>query len=54
MATYPYVNEPTHDVGTVTLDSSNAARDTGVSNAESRLVVDVVDKIFLLEPKFVG
>jgi len=50
MANYPYYDEPTHDQGTVTLDSNNSARDTAVSNAEGRLVVDVVDKIFLLEP----
>lgn len=43
---YPYHNEPTHDQGAV----ASAARDTAVSAAEGRLVVDAVDKIFLLEP----
>jgi len=50
MGQYPFYTEPTHDVGTVTLDSSNAARSTATSSAEGRLIVDVVDKIFLLEP----
>ena len=49
MADFPYYTEPTHDQGTVTNDSSNAARDTAVSAAEGRLVIDAVDKIFLLE-----
>ena len=48
MSNYPYHNEPTHDTGTVTVDSSNAARTTAVSNAEGRLIIDAVDKIFLL------
>lgn len=43
---YPFYTEPTHDQGPVT----SAARDTVVSAAEGRLVVDAVDKIFLLEP----
>jgi len=47
---YPFYTEPTHDQGTVTQDSSNAARDTAVSSAEGRLVIDIQDKIFLLEP----
>jgi len=46
MADYPYYTEPTHDQGTV----AAAARSTAVSSAEGRLVVDAVDKIFLLEP----
>ena len=46
MATYPYYTEPTHDQGAVT----SAARDTSVSTAEGRMIVDAVDKIFLLEP----
>ena len=50
MANYPYVTEPTHDLGTITNDSSNASRDTAISSAEGRLKLDVVDKIFLLEP----
>lgn len=41
-----YYNEPTHDQGTPT----STMRDTNVSNSEGRLVVDAVDKIFLLEP----
>lgn len=48
---YPYYNEPTHDQGAaITLTSTNAGRDTGVASAEQRLIVDAVDKIFLLEP----
>ena len=43
---YPYYTEPTHDQGTV----ASAPRTTSVSSSEVRLVVDVVDKIFLLEP----
>ena len=35
----------THDTGT----TSAGVRTTAVSNAETRLIVDVVDKIFLLE-----
>lgn len=49
MATYPYYTEPTHDRST-TVVTDGGARDTAVSSAESRLVVDAVDKIFLLEP----
>ena len=45
MGSYPYHTEPTHDTGTV----ASAARDTSISSAEGRLVVDTVDKIFLLE-----
>lgn len=51
MGDFPYYNEATHDLGTVTVDSNNAARTTSVSSAEGRLIVDAVDKIFLLEPK---
>ena len=57
MASYPYYTEPTHQTSpqttggmTVTQDSSNAARTTTTSTAEGRLIVDVADKIFLLEP----
>ena len=50
MAQFPYYTEPTHDRGTVATDSSNAARSTATSVAEGRMIVDVVDKIFLLEP----
>lgn len=47
---YPYYNEPTHDQGVVTVASGNGARDTATSSAEGRLIVDAVDKVFLLEP----
>jgi hypothetical protein len=47
---YPYYDEPTHVRGTVTDDSSNAARSTSTASDEERLIVDAVDKIFLLEP----
>ena len=50
MATYPFYNEPTHDEGVITNASTNAARTSAVSAAEQRLVIDAVDKIFLLEP----
>jgi len=39
MSTYPYYSEPTHDQGAV----ASAARDTAVSEAEGRLIVDAVD-----------
>ena len=48
--TYPYYTEPTHDQGIVTNAANNAARTTDVSVAEGRMIVDAVDKIFLLEP----
>ena len=47
---YPYYSEPTHDQGTAISTTSNAARTTDVSVAEGRMIVDAVDKIFLLEP----
>lgn len=47
---FPYYAEPTHDQGTVAVGSGNAARTTATSAAEGRLIVDAVDKIFLLEP----
>lgn len=50
MAQYPYYTEPTHDQGTVAAASGNASRSTIASAAEGRLIVDAVDKIFLLEP----
>jgi len=50
MGQYPYYTEPTHDTGVVTSVADNAARTTAVSNAEGRLIVNAVDKIFLLEP----
>lgn len=52
MANYPYFTEPTHDTGSaITLSAANAGKDTSVSSAEQRLIVDAVDKIFLLEPR---
>lgn len=50
MPSFPYYTEPTHDQGVITNASGNAARDTTISAAEGRLIVDAVDKIFLLEP----
>lgn len=50
MAQYPYYTEPTHDQGIVASSATNAARTSAVSSAEGRLIVDAVDKIFLLEP----
>lgn len=50
MPQYPYYTEPTHNQGVVTLAAGNAARDTATLSTEGRLVVDAVDKIFLLEP----
>ena len=48
---YPYYTEPTHDQGAaITLSATNAGRTTATSLAEERLIVDAVDKIFLLEP----
>ena len=48
--TYPYYNEPTHNVGPFSNVANNAARDTATSVTEGRMIVDAVDKIFLLEP----
>lgn len=45
MASYPYYTEPTHTYGTV----SAGARTTSTSSTEGRLIVDAVDKVFLLE-----
>lgn len=47
---YPFYAEPTHDQGIVTWAATNAARTTATSVAEGRMIVEVVDKIFLLEP----
>lgn len=47
---FPYYTEPTHDQGVVASTSGNATRSSAVSSAEGRLIVDAVDKIFLLEP----
>lgn len=49
MPQFPYYSEPTHDQGLVTSTAGNAARTTATSAAEQRLVVDAVDKVFLLE-----
>lgn len=46
MSSYPYYNEPSKTRGTIV----TGARDTSVSNTEGRLVVDAVDKVYLLEP----
>lgn len=52
---YPYNAEPTHDQGAaITLSATNAGRTTATSSAEQRLIVDAVDKIFLLEPRLIG
>jgi len=50
MAQFPFYTEPTHDQGTVVATTANAARTTATSSSEERLIVDAVDKIFLLEP----
>lgn len=50
MANYPYYTEPTHNQGTVASAAGNAARTTATASTEQRLVVDAVDRIFLLEP----
>ena len=50
MNRFPYYVEPAHNQGTVALTAGNAARDTATSQTEGRLIVDAVDKIFLLEP----
>lgn len=47
---YPYYTEPSHDQGTVVATTGNATRSSDVSVAEGRMIVDAVDKIFLLEP----
>lgn len=47
---FPFYTEPTHNQGAVGMVAGNAARDTATSDTEGRLVVDAVDKIFLLEP----
>jgi hypothetical protein len=47
---YPYYTEPAHDQGVITNAANNAARTTLTSNQEQRMIIDAVDKIFLLEP----
>ena len=49
-STYPYYTEPSHDQGTVISTNANAARTSAVSVSEGRMIVDAVDKIFLIEP----
>ena len=48
---YPYYTEPTHQTGQV-IDTAATGyqRTTTTSATEQRLIVDAVDKIFLLEP----
>ena len=40
---YPFYNEPSHDQGT----ASTHGRDTTVSVAEGRMIVDAVDRYFV-------
>jgi hypothetical protein len=48
---YPYYVEPAHQDGNaITLTATNYGRTTATSATEQRLIVDAVDKIFLLEP----
>lgn len=48
---FPYFTEPSHDQGAaITLAATNAGRTTATSSTEQRLIVDAVDRIFLLEP----
>ena len=48
---YPYYTEPTHQTGQVTNTAATGyQRTTTTSSTEQRLIVDAVDKIFLLEP----
>lgn len=51
---YPFYSEPTHNQGVVTIAAGNAARDSATASSEGRLIVDAVDKIFLLEPRLIG
>ena len=48
MPSYPYYTEPTHTTGAVTVGGAGA-RTTATSSTEGRLIVDAVDKVFLLE-----
>jgi hypothetical protein len=48
---YPYYTEPTHQTGQVINTAATGyQRTTTTANTEQRLIVDAVDKIFLLEP----
>lgn len=48
MPSYPYYTEPTHTTGAVSAGGAGA-RTTSTSSSEGRLIVDAVDKVFLLE-----
>ena len=48
---YPYYTEPTHQTGQVIdVAATGYQRTTTTASTEQRLIVDAVDKIFLLEP----
>jgi len=48
---YPYYTEPTHQTGQVINPAATGyQRTTTTAASEQRLIVDAVDKIFLLEP----
>jgi hypothetical protein len=48
---YPYYTEPTHQTGQVIdVTATGYQRTTTTASTEQRLIVDAVDKIFLLEP----
>ena len=51
MSSFPYYTEPTHLTGQVTDTAATGyQRTTTTASTEERLIVDAVDKIFLLEP----
>lgn len=50
MAQFPYYTENTHDSGPWAVGAGNKVRTTIVSAAEGRLIVEVQNKIFLLDP----
>jgi hypothetical protein len=48
---YPYYTEPTHlDGQVINTAATGYQRTTTTASTEQRLIVDAVDKIFLLEP----
>jgi len=51
MPSFPYYTENTHDTGVVSNASGNAARDTTISSAEGSLVIDMAERVFLLDVK---
>lgn len=51
MPSFPYFTERTHDTGVVSNASGNAARDTALSNSEGSLVIDMAERVFLLDIK---